>query len=153
MRDVVPVPDVDHFAPVDLAHSLEHRERVGHYLARVVVVGQAVDDRRRRVFGEFQDVGVREEARHDDVVVAGDDAGDVLGGLALSELDGVRAEVDGVAAELVKALAEIILCGQEKKVVLRLRFDDGGRKERISRSKKKNEHVSREFDFPFSACF
>jgi len=44
------------------------------------------------------------QAGHDQVVVPGDDAGDVLGRFALAQLDGVRAKVDCVAAQAEEAL-------------------------------------------------
>lgn len=47
---------------------------------------------------------MREEARHDDVIVTADDAGDVLRRLSLAQLDGVWTQVDRVAAQPVEAL-------------------------------------------------
>jgi len=51
------------------AQALDHGQRVRHDLARVVVVGEAVDDGHRRELRQLQDVLVPEQARHDDVVV------------------------------------------------------------------------------------
>lgn len=41
---------------------------------------------------------VRKEPRHDDIIVAADDARDILRRLALAQLDGVGPKVDSMAA-------------------------------------------------------
>ena len=56
--------------PCSVALVLADREQVGEHLARVVVVGECVDDGHRRVRGDFLDVRLRERAQHDDVDVA-----------------------------------------------------------------------------------
>jgi ribosomal protein L10 len=77
------------------------------YLAGVVVIGEAVDDGHVAVLREVQDVLVTKDARHNDVIEAAENARDILGGLALAQLDGVRPEVKGVASEKVEALSYI----------------------------------------------
>ena len=68
MRALVAVSDVNDLLTLDGAKDLLDGERIGDDLARMVVVGQAVDHRHRRVLRQLEDVRVREEARHDDVV-------------------------------------------------------------------------------------
>ena len=82
---------------------LVEREDVGEHLARVIFVGQAVDDRHARILGETLDDLLAERADHDDVDHARDDLRRVLDRLAASELRVARAEEHRVAAELEDA--------------------------------------------------
>lgn len=69
MDHVVAVADEDHLAVLDAAQRLHDRQRVSQHLARVVVVRQPVHHRHRRRASQRQQVAVREQARHDEVVV------------------------------------------------------------------------------------
>lgn len=80
------------------------RERVGHDLHGVVVVGEAVHDGHVGVLRELEEVAVRMQARHDDVVELGHDARDVARLLALADLDRVGVEVQRVAAHAEETL-------------------------------------------------
>lgn len=82
---------------------LDEGEDVGQHLARMVFVGQPVDDRHARVGGKALDDLLPEGADHDDVGHAGDDLRRVLDRLAAAQLRVARVEEDGVAAELVDA--------------------------------------------------
>ena len=69
--DVVGIADVGqaHAAQVG-AEALAQRQQVGQRLARVVIVGEAVDHGHARELGQLVDVGLRERADHDRVEVA-----------------------------------------------------------------------------------
>ena len=78
------------------------RQCIGHDLARVVEVRQAVDDWDVGVLRELDDVGVCEQPRHHHVVHAREHAGDVLRRLALADAD-LLAEAHGVSAQAKEA--------------------------------------------------
>jgi hypothetical protein len=65
MRDVVAVADVGERPPRQLPEGLTHGQEVGQRLARVLVIGQGVDDRDGRPFGELLEAGLGEGADHD----------------------------------------------------------------------------------------
>ena len=106
VRDVVAVADVDELDVLEMAAVLADGERVGHALAGVVVVGEAVDHRDLAVLGEVLDVLLGEGADHDAVDVAAHHVGGVLDRLADAELDVVGVEEDGLGAELLDAHLE-----------------------------------------------
>lgn len=58
-----------HLGSLDLALVLDDSECVGHDLARVVVVGEAVYHGRAGVLCKFQDVLMRKQSCHDHIVV------------------------------------------------------------------------------------
>ena len=64
-----------------------HGHQIGHGLAGMVVIGQAVDDGDGGPLGQVEDFLVLEDAGHDSVAHAGEDAGDILGRLAAFEAD------------------------------------------------------------------
>eukprot|EP00964_Phaeocystis_antarctica_P029641 scaffold16712_cov65-Phaeocystis_antarctica.AAC.15 len=103
--NVVTVADVDDALTLDGAQHLLHRQSVRDDLAGVVEVRQSVDHRYRRVLGEAEDVLVREEPRHDDVVHAGEDARDVCDRLALADPN-LLAQAQRVPAQSVEARLE-----------------------------------------------
>ncbi len=98
--DVVEVADVCHGLAGERPETLLHRERVGERLERVRVVGQHVDH------GDVDDCShpghgqVVEDPCRDDGVVALQDPGDVLHGLAGVEPDLLATGVDGVPTQL-----------------------------------------------------
>ena len=100
---VVAVADVGDLLSLQIAEVLPRGEVVGHGLAGVREVGEAVDDGDARVLGEVGDGLVREGARHDAVDVAREDFRGVVDRLAAAELDVARGEEEGVAAELEHA--------------------------------------------------
>lgn len=79
---------------------------VGHELAGMGVVGQAVDDRDRRVLGQFEQPVVRGGADHDGVDIARQHLGRVGDGLGAAELHLRAGQHDGLAAELAHADVE-----------------------------------------------
>lgn len=88
---------------LDRATLLDEGEDVGQHLARVVFVGQPVDDRHARMRGKALDDLLPEGADHDDVGHAGDDLRRVFDRLTAPQLGIARVEEDRVAAELVDA--------------------------------------------------
>mmetsp|Transcript_30429 Transcript_30429/g.51277 ORF Transcript_30429/g.51277 Transcript_30429/m.51277 type:complete len:307 (-) Transcript_30429:337-1257(-) len=104
--NVVAIAHVHHFRAFQLSARLPNSQGIGQNLAGVVVIGEAVDDGHAAVLCEVQDVLVTKDARHNDVIEAAENARDILGGLALAQLDGVRPEVKGVASEKVEARLE-----------------------------------------------
>ncbi|VTR64230.1 hypothetical protein DESC_150044 [Desulfosarcina cetonica] len=103
VHDIVAVAHVDHLEVIEVAPVLQNGEHVGHDLAGVVVVGQAVDYRHAGIFGQLEHVGVVEKPGHDHVVIAGDHPGDVLDRLALADGNVRRSQVKGMAAHAEKA--------------------------------------------------
>ena len=101
--DVVAVADVDELGALQVADVLADGHRVGHALARVVRVGEPVDDRDLAVAGEVLHVLLGERADHDAVAVPAHHVGGVLDGLADAELDVVGVEEDGLGAQLLDA--------------------------------------------------
>ena len=78
---------------------LEHGEDVAHDLGRVVVVGQAVDDRHGGVRGQVEQGLVTQGSRLDGVDHAADDLRGVLDVFALAQVDFAGLEVKRVAAK------------------------------------------------------
>ena len=99
--DVVAVADVDEPHALEAPDVLAHGERVGHRLAGVVRVGEAVDHRDLAVVGEVLDVLLGEGADHDAVDVAAHHVGGVLDGLPDAQLDVVGVQEHGLGAELL----------------------------------------------------
>ena len=102
--DVVGIADVGQaHAPQVGAEALAQRQQVGQRLARMVIVGEAVDDGHARPLGQLVDVGLRERADHDRVEVAREHHRRVAHGLAAAQLELALRQVERVAAELVHA--------------------------------------------------
>jgi hypothetical protein len=97
--DVRPVTDVGDLQPAEDAELLAQRQQVRQRLARVVPVGQRVDDRDRRRLGEAADVVVGEGADDEGPGVAADDPRRVLDRLAPAQLQLVRTRRDRCPAE------------------------------------------------------
>src|SRR5262249_26512084 len=74
-------------------------EEVTERLARVEVVGEAVDDRTGGMGGELLDLGVLEGAQDDGVDVLADGAGEVGDAFALAEGGVAAGEKNAAAAE------------------------------------------------------
>ena len=75
-------------------------QHVGHELAGVRRIGQAVDDRHRRVLREFVQLRHAVGAQHDGVHVARQDAGGVGRGFAAAGLHVAGTQNHDVAAKL-----------------------------------------------------
>jgi hypothetical protein len=86
VADVVAVAEVRDAHVVEAAETLANRHDVGERLARVELVGEAVDDRDLGVLGQFVHVALRESANHDRVEVAREDMGRVLDRLPAAQL-------------------------------------------------------------------
>ena len=84
----------------DAAAMLLERHDVGHDLAGMGVVRQAVDHRYRGVFGQLDQPVVLQRADHDRVDVAREDLRGIGDRLRTSELHLRSGEHDGLAAEL-----------------------------------------------------
>ena len=82
------------------AEALTDRHRVGERLERVGRIGQAVDDRDRRVRRELLDLGLVERADHDRAEEPREHERGVAGRLAPRELEVGGGHVEGHAAEL-----------------------------------------------------
>ena len=78
-------------------------EDVGQDLARVVLVGESVDDRHPRGGGEALDDVLLEGAHHDDVAHPRDHLGGIIHRLAAAQLRIPRVHVDGGTAQLQHA--------------------------------------------------
>eukprot|EP00963_Diacronema_lutheri_P000977 scaffold64_cov338-Pavlova_lutheri.AAC.35 len=72
----------------------------------MVVIGQAVDDRDGGILSKVDEILVREEARHDQIVVSAQHPGHVLRRFSFSNPDVVGTEVQGVSTEQVEARLE-----------------------------------------------
>ena len=79
---------------------------VRQQLARVIFVGEPVDDRHPRMCREALDDGLFEGADHDHVDHPRDYTRDVLDGLAAAELGIAAVQIDGDSAKLVHARFE-----------------------------------------------
>ena len=79
---------------------LDNGQRVRHALAGMVVIAQSIDHGNARPFGEFQHVGMLENARHQRLDVARKHARHVRDGLALAESDLAWGEVERVPAAM-----------------------------------------------------
>ena len=106
VRDVVAVADVDEPHALEAPDVLADGRRVGHAVAGVMVVDEAVDHRDLAVGGEVLDVLLGEGADHDAVDVAAHHVGGVPDGLADAQLDVGGVEEDGLGAELLDAHLE-----------------------------------------------
>ena len=94
-----PSPTNASAAPGDVAEHLLDREQVRQRLARMVLVGERVDDRHRRPARQLVDRLLRERADHDRGDVAGERASGVGDRLAAAELQLLRRQRDRRRAE------------------------------------------------------
>ena len=98
---LLPSPTYATGQPAEVAEALAQREQVGERLARVMVVGQRVDDRHARGGRHLLDVALRERADDDRRAVGGHHARGVGDRLAAPELELVGPQHDRQAAEPV----------------------------------------------------
>ena len=101
--DVVPVADIDYSRFLPLRQVFPDGEIIGHYLAGVVVVGEAIYDWNSRVLRQLEDVGMVEQPRHYQVVVAAEKPRDVLDGFALANADVLRPEEERMPSHPAEA--------------------------------------------------
>ena len=106
MGDVVAVAEVREPEARELPEVLLQGQQVGERLARVVQVGERVDDRDRRRSREAPDVVVVEGADDEGAGVAAHHPGGVLDRLAPAELELGRSDDLGDAAEVGDGGAE-----------------------------------------------
>lgn len=100
---VVAVADVGEGFSVEAAGAevFFDGEEIGHGLAGVGVIGEAVDDGDGGELGEALEFIVLEDAGHDGVGHAGEDACDIGDGFAGAEADFGGGDVEGVSAHVV----------------------------------------------------
>ena len=98
--DIIAIPDPGEAGALEGEAALFERHQVGHDLAGVRAVRQAVDDRHAGGFGEGFDVGMVVGADHHGVDIAGKNPGGVLDRLAAAELHVAGGGGDRAAAEL-----------------------------------------------------
>ena len=103
VRHVVAVTGVDELDALQTATMLEDGERIGHALAWVMRIGEAVDHGYLAVLGEVFDVLLGEGTDHDAVDVPAQHVGGVLDGLADAQLDVAGAQEHRLSAELLDA--------------------------------------------------
>ena len=107
-RHVVAVADKRHRPAAQGAPAFPHRQTVGHGLARMLVVGERVDDMETlRARGELLECPVRERSDDHRVDPALEVARDVGHRLALAERH-VGLQSDGAAAELANATSNVV---------------------------------------------
>ena len=106
MGHVVAIADERHRQAGEFLEMFAQCQQVRHRLAGVAVIGQAVDDRDGRPFGQAEDFIVLEGAGHDSIDHAGENAGHVLHRLALAESDFLFAEEKAVSAQVRHADGE-----------------------------------------------
>ena len=85
--DVVAISHIGDLEVVQPSALLFDRQKVGHDLARMVEVGQPVDDWYGGVSRQLEQVLVVKKACHDHVVVTAEDACDILSRFALAHVD------------------------------------------------------------------
>ena len=99
VEDVVAIADECQHQPIQPAEPLPDREQVGQRLARVLALGQPVDDRDAGLGGELDGHVVRPRPEDDGIDEPLQVAGHVVDALAGAQ-DGIVGQVDGVPAEL-----------------------------------------------------
>ena len=85
--DIVTVADEGDIEALEVAKFFLDGEGVGHALAGVVVIGKTVDHRDTAPASQVDNMLVVKNARHEDMDVTGEDAGDIGDGFALTEAD------------------------------------------------------------------
>ncbi len=106
MEHVVGITDPRDGLARDGAAMLDIGEHVGQHLARMMFIGQAIDNRYARIGGEAIDDVLAEGADHDDVAHARHHLRCVFDRLAAPQLAVARVQVDCRAAELMHAAFE-----------------------------------------------
>jgi hypothetical protein len=81
-----PRPSPPQSPHLKLALDFSDGQHIRHNLAGVVVVCQPVDDRHGGILGKLNEVIVAKQPRHDDIIVAGQHAGNILCWFALAYL-------------------------------------------------------------------
>ena len=100
MEHIVAIAQPCQFEPRQSLAVLDHRQQVGHDLARVRGIGQPVDDRHAGIFCHFLDLGVIVGTDHDRIGHAAEHARGVGNAFATPELAARRIEHQCTAAEL-----------------------------------------------------
>ena len=98
--DVVAIADVGEGEAGEFAEVFVNGHEVGHGLAGVGVIGEAVDDGDFGVGGEVFEFLVFEDTGHDGVDHAGENPRDIRNGFAGAQADFAGGDIDGVAAEM-----------------------------------------------------
>ena len=101
-KDVVPVADEGQNEPIEMTEMFSERQQIGQSLARMLVVGEGVDNRDAGLGREFRDDRVIERAGHNGVDPALEVVGDVGDALPNAQADPFR-EIQRMSAELVDA--------------------------------------------------
>ena len=105
--DVVSIADEDQRAAFQIAESLLEGHQIGHRLAGMAVIGQAIDDRHRRPLGQPGHLFMLEGAGHDPIAHARQHAGHVLHRLARAQADFFLAQQQPVPPRWVIATAKL----------------------------------------------
>src|SRR5712692_5169001 len=100
VQDIVAVADPGELQTLELDAPLPEREEIGHGLARMLEVGEGVDDGYGGVARQLLERPVGEDPRGDAVDPAREIASDVGHGLALAHADLLGGEIDGGPAQL-----------------------------------------------------
>jgi len=98
--DVVAVADERYSEAFQRAEHLAHRQQIAERLARMAIIGQAIDDGDRRPVRHFGDGGVLERSQHEDVAKLTEIARDIGEAFAGAQADVVLREEDAAAAEM-----------------------------------------------------
>jgi len=98
---VVAISNPRQFEAAQDALFLQHGHEIGQTLGRVRVIREAVDDRNSRMLCQSHHIGVREDARHDAVYIATQDACHISDAFSLAKLDLVWREVHCMPAQML----------------------------------------------------
>ncbi len=101
VEHIVGVADPGDGFAANIATMLDEREHVGKNLARVVFVGQSVDNRDARMTGKPLDDALLEGTDHHQVAHPRDDLGSILDRLAAAQLRVLGIQKHCAAAELL----------------------------------------------------
>src|SRR5215472_4252279 len=103
---IVAVAAPGDLAPGDGPAMLLEGHHIGHQLAGMRPVGQAVDDRHRRMLGHLDQLLLLRRPQHDDVDIAREHARGIGHGLAAAELRAVALQDERLASHLAHAELE-----------------------------------------------
>ena len=100
MQHVVPVAEPGHFQTRQRLAMFDHRQKVGHDLARVAAIRQPVDHRHMRVMRDFLDLCVIVRSDHDGIGHAAENPCGIGNRFAPAELRRARIKDQRAAAQL-----------------------------------------------------